>query len=423
MRITLLCKVVDNYGDIGFVYRLSRNLAERNPVLEITLVVSNLESFSAMAPGIKNVPVQKFRGWDILDWNAKNDCMDFFKENPSTVILECFQCGRPEWLDEILFDKGRTQTVQIVNVEYLTAEKWADDFHLLKSGTRSSLVKKINFMPGFTKKTGGLVLDMDFMESLSDRKSAIKKLVSCVEEKSGSGPAKMIAEMFGDGGEKNFFNVTVFAYQKNLDPVVFALAEFQRQQKKLDPDFTLNVFAAPGLSFECFEKSWNKFDRPFSMVPLPYLSQTAWDALLVLCDFNFIRGEDSFSRACLSGKAFMWNAYRQDEEFQLVKVRAFVDLTEKFFMEENCSEAFEDYRDAMMVYNKSPDAAPCPDAIDAATGCDMEKDEGKAILHVLENFSRQRKTFQNFSKSLISNGNLTENLEHLIFGTNQRLGS
>ena len=71
MRITLLCKVVDNYGDIGFVYRLSRNLAERNPALEITLVVSNLESFSAMAPGIKNVPVQKFRGWDILDWNAK----------------------------------------------------------------------------------------------------------------------------------------------------------------------------------------------------------------------------------------------------------------------------------------------------------------------------------------------------------------
>ena len=90
--------------------------------------------------------------------------------------------------------------------------------------------------------------------------------------------------------------------------------------------------------------------------------------------------------------------------------------------EENCSEAFEDYRDAMMVYNKSPDAEPCPDAIDAATGCDMEKDEGKAILHVLENFSRQRKTFQNFSKSLISNGNLTENLEHLIFGTDQNLG-
>ena len=159
------------------------------------------------------------------------------------------------------------------------------------------------------------------------------------------------------------------------------------------------------------------------MVPLPYLSQTAWDALLVLCDFNFIRGEDSFSRACLSGKAFMWNAYRQDEEFQLVKVRAFVDLTEKFFMEENCSEAFEDYRDAMMVYNKSPDAAPCPDAIDAATGCDMEKDEGKAILHVLENFSRQGRVFQTFGKSLIFNGNLSENLEHLIFSKDQRLGS
>ncbi len=423
MRITLLCKVVDNYGDIGFVYRLSRSLSERNPSLEITLVVSNLESFSAMAPGIKNAPVQKFCGWDILDWNAENDCRMFFKKNPSTVILECFQCGRPGWLDEILFDKGRTQTVQIVNVEYLTAEKWADDFHLLKSGTRSSLVKKINFMPGFTKKTGGLVLDNDFMESLSDRKSAIKKLISCVEKKNGGGLSKQIAEMLGNGEEKKFFNVTVFAYEKNLDAMVLALKEFQTLQKKSNPDFELNVFAPPGLSFECFEKSWEKFDCPFSMVPLPYLSQTAWDALLVLCDFNFIRGEDSFSRACLSGKPFIWNAYRQDEEFQLVKVRAFVDLIEPYFIEENRQKEFEDYRDAMMVYNKSPDAEPCPDAFDATRGCDMDKDEGKAILHVLKNFSRQRKTFQTFSKSLISNGNLTENLEHLVFEPDQRLGS
>ena len=80
--------------------------------------------------------------------------------------MECFQCGRPEWLEELLFSQQFNLNVQIVNVEYLTAESWADDFHLLKSGTRSAKIKKINFMPGFTKKTGGLILVKKFFPKI-----------------------------------------------------------------------------------------------------------------------------------------------------------------------------------------------------------------------------------------------------------------
>ena len=42
--ITILCKVVDNFGDIGFVYRLAKNLRKINPHYKIRLVVNDLHS-------------------------------------------------------------------------------------------------------------------------------------------------------------------------------------------------------------------------------------------------------------------------------------------------------------------------------------------------------------------------------------------
>ncbi|MDE6349393.1 MAG: elongation factor P maturation arginine rhamnosyltransferase EarP, partial [Treponemataceae bacterium] len=41
-NITILCKVVDNFGDIGFVYRLARALTERDGQLRLRLIVSDL---------------------------------------------------------------------------------------------------------------------------------------------------------------------------------------------------------------------------------------------------------------------------------------------------------------------------------------------------------------------------------------------
>lgn len=400
MNVTLLCKVVDNYGDIGFVYRLARTLRIKYPQLNLSIVVSNLDSFAAMAPEIKNIPFQKYLGMDVLDWNNADECKKYFSENPVELILECFQCGRPEWLDEILFDKTRTDIVQIVNVEYLTAESWADDFHLLKSGTRSALVKKMNFMPGFTNKTGGLVLDNSFMENLENKNAALKKL-------EGTNIDSIIREK---NPENNFF-ATVFAYTKNLEPLVTALKNFQEQQRKKNPDFNLTVFAASGLSFNSVNQEWEKLNKPFELIPLPYLRQESWDALLTLCDFNFIRGEDSFSRACLCGKPFLWNAYVQDEEFQLVKVRAVVDLMKKFFIENNQEVQFENFRNAMMIYNVTPNGNSCAEAEDSISDCPKNKSETECICELLLDVFETKKTFQTFSQSLINNGDLTEKLE------------
>ena len=58
LDITILCKVVDNFGDIGVVYRLSRAISELKenrpdlPEIKVRIVVDNLTSFSLLEPRV-----------------------------------------------------------------------------------------------------------------------------------------------------------------------------------------------------------------------------------------------------------------------------------------------------------------------------------------------------------------------------------
>ena len=392
LDITILCRVVDNYGDIGFVYRLARELSSLSSIekTQIRLIVSDLKSFNAMAlpPGIStSLAVQNYNGWKVIDWNACAEGKCEFTEQPPKIILECFQCGRPEWLDEILFSAQTTQTVQIVNVEYLTAEDWADDFHLLKSGTRSALVKKINFMPGFTKKTGGLVLDKHFVSCVHSKTAALE----CLKKYASKKTVALIEDT-------NLFRVIAFSYERNFENEARALSEFAKNSGR-----KVQVLLAPGLGNAPFKKAAAAF-KNISVYDLEYLPQLAWDALLTLADFSFIRGEDSFSRACLSGIPFVWHAYPQEEEFQLVKAAAVLKRMEPFFSAGNMSLV----KNVWLSYNRKPSVKMCDEACKVYNEC---TDAGYIpLLRILENYGGIKKSFGMFAQSLFANGNLAQNL-------------
>lgn len=390
MEITVLCKVVDNFGDIGVVFRLCRALSELKKNLEIRLVVSSLDSFSKISDGIdSSKPFQEFHGWKIFDWNDCAVCKKEFSENPPEFILECFQCGRPEWLEEILFSPQFNSSVQIVNVEYLTAEPWADDFHLLKSGTRSANIKKINFMPGFTEKTGGLILDENFMRCLSEKEYALNLVKENTDE-------KIFPEDF-----RSSFKILIFSYAKNFDFLASAIKEFSCMKKVI-------VFAAPGAGFDSVKISLEKFKVDF--VRLPFFPQEIWDAFLSLMDFSFVRGEDSFSRCCLLGNPFIWNIYPQEEEFHIVKLNAFlqrmkIPQIEKFSFLYNrncgiqcCPEASE-----ILAEKKIP---PSPEKIDF----EMKKE----MLSLLKNSEALKPGFKKFAGEILKNGNLAEHLLNFL---------
>ena len=392
LDITILCRVVDNYGDIGFVYRLARELSSLSSIekTQLRLIVSDLKSFNAMAlpPGIStSLAVQNYNGWKVIDWNACAEGKCEFTEQPPKIILECFQCGRPEWLDEILFSAQTTQTVQIVNVEYLTAEDWADDFHLLKSGTRSALVKKINFMPGFTKKTGGLVLDKNFVSCVHSKTAALE----CLKKYASKKTVALIEDT-------NLFRVIAFSYERNFENEARALSEFAKNSGR-----KVQVLLAPGLGNAPFKKAAAAF-KNISVYDLEYLPQLAWDALLTLADFSFIRGEDSFSRACLSGIPFVWHAYPQEEEFQLVKADAVLKRMEPFFSAGNMSLV----KNVWLSYNRKPSVKMCDEACKVYNEC---TDAGYIpLLRILENYGGIKKSFGMFAQSLFANGNLAKNL-------------
>ncbi len=392
MRITVLCKVIDNFGDIGVVFRLCRAMSELRADVKITLVIQGLETFKKIEPEInESISFQIFRGWSVFDWNAEEICKKEFSSNPPEIILECFQCGRPDWLEDILFSKDFTSFVQIVNIEYLTAESWAEDFHLLKSGTRSLYIKKTNFLPGFTKKTGGLILDSSFMRCIEEKEYALHLV------------QKNMGKSFLPNDFDKAFKILIFSYPHDFTFLSKALKKISFTQKTL-------VFIAGGKGFESARTSFEKEGVDF--IKLPFMAQETWDAFLTLMDFSFVRGEDSFSRLCLLGKPFVWNIYPQDEEFHLVKLEAFLKLlniekVKRFSLLYNIRPSKEIGKDAFSVLEE--------EGFITSGRFNIEKDKieeelENLFLELLSDLPSFEEGFTYFAKKILKNGNLAENL-------------
>ncbi len=374
-NILILCKVVDNFGDIGVVYRLARALSDLRPDLNLTLVVSNLESFHKMASQIDpQKKIQDFRyknsTWKILDWYLDNaecrmqnaECTFNF-----SIILECFQCGRPDWLESLLFSEDFDRPVQILQIDYLTAEDYAEEFHLLKSGTRKTNIKKRFFMPGFTEKTGGLIIN-----DVCKMQNSKAETTTC-----------------------DIFKIFFFAYEDDCAAVVKGISDFQSRMRESKPDFSVLVYLAEGKSSAPFEKAWKDFNSPFEIEKIPFLQQEEFDSFILTMDFLFVRGEDSLARACLSALPFVWQAYKQDENYQLVKVNALLDQMKNYFSKEEF-QAIQDFWQSYNDYEKESQAAPLTELLlSSATG----KNKGG---------------FQDFAKKLHENGNLAAHLLEFI---------
>ena len=406
MQITVLCKVVDNFGDIGVAWRLCRRLAKIQSKYKICLIVDDLEAFSKIedrlphhlaapcnngevvnagkAPIIARRAATKqsiiIDGIEIFPWNDEELCHEVFSQNDGeklSLILELFQCGRPDWMERILFEEKLKRTVQIIMIDYLTAEKYAEDFHCLQSLTRSAKVQKVNFMPGFTERTGGLVIDEQWQE---------------LPEWNKAGPV-LIFTYEGDWTE---------LVEGLLSTAVVPVVECPEQNTVVEcpkgvskPPFAPRILVAQGRGKESFmtavrkvvECSRSECIETNFVEELPYLNQSEWDRVMKSCSALVIRGEESMSRACLSGIPFIWHAYPQSDEYQLVKVKALLERMKVHFEEED----FEIIEKAWIAIN-SPEKRSNPYAEFFA-----------AIPRLVPGF-------QDFAASLRKNGDLAANL-------------
>ncbi|OWF66314.1 hypothetical protein B6A14_03715 [Polynucleobacter hirudinilacicola] len=295
MRWDIFCQIVDNYGDAGVCWRLARSLSSLHGQ-QVRIFCDDLPTLNLLASGSDEALGHKI---DIQPWEASYSNARHPVETPD-VVIEAFGCDLPERYLAGLFIAPIKPI--IINLEYLSAEPWVAEFHA-KASPQSHGIPKYFFFPGFQEDTGGLLLDPIPLEG-----GQVAHLVPQ--------SLKSIWLKLRSGAKR----ISVFCYPGA--PLRKWLEDLASIDESVD---VLLTHGHAELLNLCSEKTI-ALPSNIQLLSMPFVSQDEYDWVLSQCDFNIVRGEDSFVRAQLAGKPFIWHIYPQEDRAHEVKLAAFLDL-------------------------------------------------------------------------------------------------
>lgn len=300
-RWDIFCRVVDNLGDIGVCWRLARQLAAEYD-LAVRLWVDEPEVLAPLLPGfVPALASQELEGVRIERWGEP---LAF--DQAADVVIEAFACDPPAAYVEAMARRPRPPCW--INLEYLSAEAWVAGCHGAASPHPRLPLTKFFFFPGFVPGTGGLLRERDL---LAKREAFLAR-----------GGASRFLDELGLACEPGTLRISLFCY--DMAPLADLLAAWQQHP------FPLICLVPPGKPMAGMRQllggdgPWQL--GPVRIVPIPFLPQARFDALLWSCDLNFVRGEDSFVRAQWAGKPLVWHIYPQENEAHAAKLDAFLAL-------------------------------------------------------------------------------------------------
>jgi uncharacterized repeat protein (TIGR03837 family) len=346
--VDIFCHVIDNFGDAGVVYRFAKELKLHSPSIVVRVFIDDVKPLVLIIPGFSSDDtINGINGIEYHSYTEGNDCC-FENIVPADVLVEAFACNIPE----SIMEKASERETVIINLEYISSEDWIEGYHLKESLLGRGKLRKFFYMPGMTGKSGGVIVDShveNFKKQLPERRECF--LRGFYERHDLDFPG--IDTLFG----------TVFTYTRGFDGLFSCL-------RSIDRKVCLLVF---GEKSSCGIKStlerMNKghvcsrvinVDN-VTMIFMPFLFQKQYDELVCACDFNFVRGEDSWIRAVLSGKPFIWQAYIQENKYHIVKIKAFIDRFEQYFEDRH---VFDGYSRMLMEYNNVEREDPCLNTVD-----------------------------------------------------------
>lgn len=293
-RWDIFCRVIDNFGDAGVCWRLSQQLATTYQQ-QVHLWIDDLSALAALSPGVAvNSQQQVVDQIVIHQWVNNNE--EIQAPSFADVVVEAFACELPDAYLQSM--SQRNPQPCWVNLEYLSAEKWVEDCHGLASPHPILGMKKHFFFPGFSEQTGGLLW--------------------------GSRPLRRADFLSSLGLEADFAGLTLSFFAYDHMPADSMMKAWQSGPQPI------RCLVPPGKPRQLIETA---LDCPLdqiiqrgqlSLIPIPFLSQPDYDQLLLACDLNFVRGEDSFVRAQWAGKPFIWQIYPQVENAHMDKLQAFL---------------------------------------------------------------------------------------------------
>lgn len=308
----VFCQVIDNFGDIGVCWRLAQDLQSSAPVV---LWVDDLVRFQALCPDVDPTQWQQtIKGITIVHWAPDTLAHVSLPDLPiPTLLIEAFACDLPTEVT----DYAKAQNSLWLNLDYLSAESWAADVHLMPSLQPNGLAKYFYF-PGFTPNSGGLIRE----QNLLAKRDAFH--ADHIQQQS-------IRKRLGIPDSRTKDELTIFLFTYETTALSMWLLAWQAQ------DRPMTVWVNPGQSLESLRPALGLAPDADIAVGdeyhlglvrvcvLPFVAQTDFDYLLWLADINIIRGEDSFVRALWAGKPYLWHIYQQEEDAHLPKLAAFWD--------------------------------------------------------------------------------------------------
>lgn len=306
-RWDVFCTVIDNFGDIGVCWRLARQLVTEHGH-QVRLWVDDLTSFAPLCPGLDPaLAQQQFAGVEIRHWTAP-----FPETEPADVVIEAFGCALPEiYVASMAQRKEQTGIAPYwINLEYLSAESWVAECHGLSSPHPRLPLTKHFFIPGFDQNSAGLLRERELLA-----RHAGFDARQWWEDSGGSGSAPATGQLA----------ISLFAYENRaVANLLDAWAKGRQGILCLVPESRVlkSVSDALGKSLAAGETTRQ---GALELHVRPFVRQEAYDDLLLACDLNFVRGEDSLVRAIWAGKPFVWHIYAQDEDAHIVKLDAFLD--------------------------------------------------------------------------------------------------
>ena len=295
MRWDIFCQIVDNYGDAGICWRLARSLSSLHGQ-EVRIFCDDLPTLNLLASGVDPEIKAKIA---LLPLEASYNNARHPVQAPD-VVIEAFACDLPERYLAGLFIA--TKKPIMINLEYLSAEPWIMEFHG-KASPQSHGIPKYFFFPGFQDEVGGLLLDpIPQMSHLTATQipPALKDVWSRLRP-----------------GVKR---ISVFCYPGA------PLRKWLEDLSTLGEDFDILLTYGHAQLLGSFSGQQTSLPNHLHLLSIPFVSQDEYDWVLSQCDFNIVRGEDSFVRAQLAGKPFLWHIYPQEDLAHEAKLAAFLDL-------------------------------------------------------------------------------------------------
>ncbi len=398
----IFCKVVDNFGDIGVCWRLCVDLAARGHT--VRLWVDDASALAWMAP-------QGWPGVEVIECKDESTmaaiCLadDRLSGGLGDVLVDTFGCDFAIYLiankptNTTAAAKNTPENRPIwLNLEYLTAESYAERAHTLPSPQHTGVAAgwtQRYFYPGFNSRTGGLLREKDLFERQKafDKTTWLNQLLNRADvqdlsflRRRESTAAVMDSRLRGNDGISGVLDVentcfiSLFCYEPSaLEALIDQLTASPT------PSCLLVTHGRAAYAVKALLEHKKRL-QPAYLLPeqllilyIPQLSQLDFDHLLWSCDLNFVRGEDSLVRAIWAAKPFIWQIYPQDDGAHHAKLNAFLKMM----------DAPASLKQAHRAWNASNEEHPEP----------LKRPELPALL-TASNLQLWSQSAQNLSKKL-----------------------